>query len=430
MPDITTKFAPTTIQNIVNLYDNGHLNLSPGFQRDSVWSERDRQKLIESILRKYPIPAVFFRRRQDEGEICYDVIDGKQRIESILMFMGKIRGGRFSTRVQLPGDDERDWVDWNWLRRNEKQHLLTGYEIPTIEVDGELADIIDLFVRINSTGKALTTAEKRHAKYYNSEFLREAGRLASRYEDYFRRQNILSAGQVNRMKHVELICELMVSIHQGDVINKKTALDSVMKPNSLTSAQIRKVRGETVLALNRVRRMFPHIHRTRLSKISDFYSLVMLTYKFENEGLILTDRRRNRLAWDLLVAFSTGVDEVRVLQKKAQGSKPGQETYREYLLSVTGGTDDIAQRRKREQILRNLLQSLFEQKDGERLFSEEQRRILWHSTAHRKCKKCGGQMTWTDFTVDHISPFSKGGQTRLENAALMHRRCNSSKGNR
>jgi uncharacterized protein DUF262/uncharacterized protein DUF559 len=130
MSDITTKFAPSTIQNIVNLYNNGHLNLSPGFQRDSVWSERDRQKLIESILRKYPIPAVFFWRRQDGGEICYDVIDGKQRIESILMFVGKIRGERFSTRVQLPGDDERDWVDWNWLRRNEKQHLLTGYEIP------------------------------------------------------------------------------------------------------------------------------------------------------------------------------------------------------------------------------------------------------------------------------------------------------------
>jgi hypothetical protein len=430
MSDITTKFAPTTIQNIVNLYNNGHLNLSPGFQRDSVWSERDRRKLIESILRKYPIPAVFFRRRQDEGEICYDVIDGKQRIESILMFIGKIRGGRFWTRVQLPGDDERDWVDWNWLRRNEKQHLLTGYEIPTIEVDGELSDIIDLFVRINSTGKALTPAEKRHAKYYNSEFLRDAARLASRYEDYFHKQHILSSGQISRMKHVELICELMVSINHGDVINKKTALDSVMKPNSLTSAQIRKVRGDTVLALNRVRRMFPDLRHTRLSKISDFYSLVMLIHKFEIEGLILTDRRRNKLAWDLLVAFSRGVDEVRELQKKAHGSKPGQETCREYLLTVTSGTDEISQRRKREQILRSLLQSLFERKDAERLFSEEQRRILWNSTSQRKCKKCGGPVTWTDFTVDHIAPFAKGGKTRLDNAALMHRHCNSSKGSR
>src|SRR5688572_11318094 len=134
MAEIATKFAPKTIQDIVNCYVNGHLNLSPGFQRDSVWNERDRQKLIESILRKYPIPAVFFRRRQEDGEICFDVIDGKQRIESILMFMGKIRGQRFSTKVQLLGEDEQNWWDWRALCRKHKQHLATGYEIPTIEV--------------------------------------------------------------------------------------------------------------------------------------------------------------------------------------------------------------------------------------------------------------------------------------------------------
>jgi uncharacterized protein with ParB-like and HNH nuclease domain len=78
--------------DIVNLYEDGLLNLEPGFQRQSVWSERDRAKLIESILRNYPLPAIFLYRREHEGQIIYDVIDGKQRIESILMFMGEMRG--------------------------------------------------------------------------------------------------------------------------------------------------------------------------------------------------------------------------------------------------------------------------------------------------------------------------------------------------
>jgi hypothetical protein len=430
MAEITTKFAPKTIQEIVYWYENGHLNLSPPFQRDSVWNERDRQKLIESILRKYPIPAVFFRRRQEDGEIYFDVIDGKQRIESILMFMGKIRGQRFWTKVQLLSDDEPERWDWHLLCRKERQHLVTGYEIPTIEVDGDLADVIDLFVRINSTGKALTAAEKRNAKYYNSAFLREAGRLAARYTDYFCKQRILSASQVARMKHVEFICEIMVSLHQEDVINKKTALDSVMKPGSLTAAQVARLRAKTVFALNRVRRMFPDIHRTRFSKISDYYSLVVLIAKFEAERLILSDRRRNKLAWELLTAFANGVDDVRLRQKKAQGSKSGQELYREYLLTVLEGTDEISHRRKREEILRNLLHSLFERRDENRLFSEEQRRILWNTTDNRKCRSCGKPLTWSEFTIDHIDPFCKGGRTRLENAALMCGRCNSRKGNR
>jgi hypothetical protein len=430
MAEIATKFVPKTVQDIVNCHANGHLNLSPGFQRDSVWNERDRQKLIESILRKYPIPAVFFRRRQEDGEIHFDVIDGRQRIESVLMFMGKIRGRRFRAKVQLPGDDEQVWLDWRWLCRKQKQHLVTGYEIPTIEVDGDLADVIDLFVRINSTGKALTSAEKRHAKYHNSVFLREAGRLAARYQDYFRGHRILSASQIDRKKHVELICEIMVSLHQGDIINKKAALDSVMKPGSLTQSQVRRVRAKTILALNRVRHMFPDIHRTRFSKISDYYSLIVLIAKFENDRLILTDRRRNKLAWELLTAFGAGVDDVRLRQKRAEGSKPGQELYREYLLTVLEGTDEISHRRKREEILRNLLQSLFERRDENRLFNEEQRRILWNTTDNRKCRGCGKPLTWSEFTIDHIDPFSKGGRTRLENAALMCRRCNSRKGNR
>src|SRR5688572_14966543 len=143
-----------------------------------------------------------------------------------------------------------------------------------------------------------------------------------------------------RMKHVELICEIMVSLHQGDVINKKAALDTVMKPGSLTPTQITRVRARTVSALNRIGKMFPDIQRTRFSKISDFYSLIILMARFENEGLILTDRRRNRIAWELLTAFGTGVDEVRFRQKRAEGSKPGQELYREYLLTVLEGTDE------------------------------------------------------------------------------------------
>jgi len=64
--------------------------------------------------------------------------------------------------------------------------------------------------------------------------------------------------------------------------------------------------------------MFPKVRQTRFKRVSDFYSLAVLVQKFEREGLILTDRKRNKLAWDLLVVFSNGVDEVGQLQKQAR----------------------------------------------------------------------------------------------------------------
>ena len=428
-PTISHRPETRTITDIVNLYEDGLLNLEPGFQRQSVWSERDRAKLIESILRNYPLPAIFLYRREDEGRIIYDVIDGKQRIESILMFMGEMRG-RYWLKAPLPGQDEAEWIDWKKLCRRKLQHFVTGYRIPSIEVDGDIGDIIDVFVRINSTGKALTPQEKRHAKYYNSTFLREADKLARRYQWYFQDMDILSAGQIARMKHVELMCELMLSMHQGDVINRKLALDRVMATGSFSDAQTRKASQKATQTLNRVKRMFPKIYTSRLRQVTDFYSLCVLVSKFDTEGLILTDRRRNRLAWNLLEAFSTNVDKVRQNQRRAIGIKPDQEIYRDYLLTVSQMSDDVNQRRKRETLLRGVIGTLFARKDSQRGFTAEQRRILWNSAAQRKCTSCSKLLSWTDFTIDHIDPHSKGGRSRLDNAALMCRSCNSAKGHR
>jgi len=428
---ISCRIGTKSILDLINLFKSEHLNLEPGFQRQSVWAERDRAKLVDSILRNYPLPAIFLYRREKNGHLVFDVIDGKQRLESILRFTGNMRG-RFSTKTQLPGDEDADWLDWNWLRRAGEQHRITGYEIPVIEVDGEIGDIIDVFVRINSTGKALTRQEQRHARYYNSPFLRKAARLAKRYESYFLGNGIFSVGQISRMKHVELMCELMLSMVQGDVLNKKTALDRVMAAHSFDGRQIGKANRMVTSALNRIRKMFPQLKTTRLRQITDFYSLAVLIGKFEREGLILTERRRNRLAWDILKAFATRVDEVRELQRKAKGAGPHQELYRTYLITVSQMTDDVSQRRKREEILRGILGSLFARKDTQRGFSEEQRRILWNTASARVCTApgCGKKLSWEDFTIDHIDPYAKGGRSQLDNAALMCRKHNSAKGSR
>lgn len=87
-----------SIDELVHHYEDGNLNLQPGFQRQSVWNERDRARLIDSLLRNYPLPAIFLYRRTHDGRLIYDVIDGKQRLESIFMFMGVMRG-RYRTKT-------------------------------------------------------------------------------------------------------------------------------------------------------------------------------------------------------------------------------------------------------------------------------------------------------------------------------------------
>lgn len=432
MSNLKSEYGDKTIQEFVLLFKSGQLNLEPGFQRDSVWTTGDRKQLILSIFQDYPIPSVFLYKRSDGGKLKYDVIDGKQRLESVLMFqgVGRFRGMRFSVKTQLDGTDHG--LDWNWQRVQQKghEHRVMGYKIQTVEVEGDLSDIIDLFVLINSTGKRLTGAEKRHARFYYTDFLKQAGKLAGRHKKYFLDSHILSRGQISRMKHVELVCELMASIHKGGLINKKTALDDVIGGKSVDPRSLHHCIQEYTRTLNLIRRMFPEIRTTRFANSVDFYSLFLLIWEMDKEGCILTDNRRNRQAQKLLVWLSDGVDVVRQQVRKAEGAKPEQRLFADYLLTVQGDTDSLATRERRANILRQVLGGLFEKKDEKRGFTIEQRRLIWHSEKSKKCPECHEPLTWNNFTIDHIKAYSRGGRTSIPNARLMCRRCNAKKGAR
>ena len=116
---------------------------------------------------------------------------------------------------------------------------------------------------------AVSPAEKRHAKYQTSNLLKTASKLAEKFKDYFLSNHIVSKDQINRMKHIELMCEIMISIDKSDVINKKITLDKVMKDEKLTRLQLKKLKSKTVLVINRIKKMFPKLSQIRFSQLSD-----------------------------------------------------------------------------------------------------------------------------------------------------------------
>jgi len=449
--EISTK----TINDLVNLHKNKQLNLSPGFQRRSVWTDRDRSKLIESILSDYPLPAIFLYKRDENNGIVYDVIDGKQRLESIFWFMREIRllsKGRMqlsqgfkmqlpkdivaeidgSTKKTIPSKSLTRLVEWKTIQKIGRAPAMMSYKLPIIEVKGDdLSDIIGIFVRINSTGKALTEQEKRHARFvYNSDFLKKAASTAKKFEEYFSKSEIFSKDQLNRMKHVELMCELMLSLEKNDVLNRKAAVDKALSNEEFTAKKLGDMDAKTTKALNHIKRMFPKLKETRLRQQTDFYTLAVLIGKFDNEGMILTDLGKNALAWDFLRSFCIDVDDIRHRGRHYENIPESHAKSREYLLTVSQMTDSEQERRKREQILREVIGDIFERKDTQRGYTPEQRRIIWDKAVKKKCCGCGCVLEWPNFTIDHITPHSRGGRTSIENSALMCQSCNSAKGNK
>lgn len=424
-------FSEQRIRQLLLLHREGEINLEPGFQRDSVWTKRDRERLIQSILSGKPIPNIFlYRRTTDRGTTLFDVIDGKQRLETIFRFVrasGFKRDG-FDVRLDIDGSEQR--LDW---RRIEQRYPVLrsrfeSYSIQIVEIEGDLDEIIDVFLSINSTGKRLTSGEKRHARFYRSPFLLQAQKLTRTYRSWVLEQRIVTQAQFDRMKAVELFSELLMSIHSGGILNKKTSLDRAIGNDSINAHSLRKAVREFKATMNMVRKKFPRLRETRLRNSAEFYSLFMLIWQMRQAHLALTDRRADELANHLLRQLSTGVDELRAHLRRASIPKEQDKVYAEYLLTIQGDTDSSASRERRQAILKSLLWSLYKEKDRQRLFTLEQRRILWHKDAEKLCSVCEGPVTWDEVSIDHIVSHARGGRTSLENAALTHKSCNSRKG--
>ena len=419
---LAVAFSTKTILDIRNLQEQGHLNLEPGFQRKSVWNGSDRKKLIQSVLQGLPLPSIFLYRREDEqGNLIYDVLDGKQRLETLFMFM-RIRPFSkmgFEVPFQFTEDEEPDKYDWRTLDQNKRISPVLAYNLQVAEVSGPFADIVELFVRINSTGKALTTSERRHARFYTSPFLKEAERLARRNRDFLADQRIISAVGVDRMKDVELVSELIASILANGPIHKKQAVDRAISNSAVHRRTLDAAVEDFGATLRAIKQLFPDLYATRFQNVSEFYSLFLVVWELIQQKLVLKDRRRNDIAMKLLRHFSNGVDEVREQQRRGKGALPHQQTYLNYLLLVQQSTDALGQRQRRAAMLRDLFAGLFEAKDERRLFTEEQRRLLWNSSEEKVCSLCGEPLTWANFQVDHILAHSRGGRTDRSNTTAL-----------
>lgn len=247
---------------------------------------------------------------------------------------------------------------------------------------------------------------------------------------YFIDSGILSPMQIDRMKGTELVAEPLMSINQGGPINRKVALDRAIGNESVNGHPLARLTREFVRVLGLVKKMFPELSSTRFTNIVEFYTLFLFIWEMNRDGLVLNDKNRNSAAFALLRKLPTGVDELRQQLRRAVPAKASQRIYSDYLLTVQSQTDSDPQRERRRDLLHSLLWSVFDRKDEQRLFTSEQRRIIWNSDEKRECNICRGLMTWGDVSIDHVIAHTRGGKTTLKNAQLAHRACNSRKGAR
>jgi uncharacterized protein with ParB-like and HNH nuclease domain len=80
-----------SIEDVLELERNGLLSVNPEYQRGTVWTKAQKKRLVDSVLRGYPLPLFYLHHikkvvagipRED-----FEVIDGQQRINALYEFM-------------------------------------------------------------------------------------------------------------------------------------------------------------------------------------------------------------------------------------------------------------------------------------------------------------------------------------------------------
>ncbi|MDJ0743574.1 MAG: DUF262 domain-containing protein [Xenococcaceae cyanobacterium MO_167.B27] len=163
-----------TVTEAYRLYRSGNLLVNRKYQRKLVWTIEEKEKLIGSILRGYPIPLFLLAERpQIHGIGKYEIIDGMQRLNAIFSFIENSFSfqdkyydlNQHSYAKQLAENKIFQPINNNalYLSPEECSKILDYQLAVTIYPAMEEEDITEVFGRVNSGGKQLSNQEKRQA---------------------------------------------------------------------------------------------------------------------------------------------------------------------------------------------------------------------------------------------------------------------------
>lgn len=218
--EIKSERMDMSFGEIINMYRDKEIIISPEYQRAFRWDEQRQSDFIESILLGIPFPSIFVATNPD-GK--WELIDGLQRVSTVLSFFNELK------------DDEGKSYPKNGLKLVEGSMLkgLKDITIDTLPLEYKLqikrtpcrVEIIlkesefkmryELFKRLNTGGEGLSRQEIRNCIFRGldsrySEFIAELSK-----NNIFRDIVNISVSNEEKMYYEELVLRYLTLKNKG-----------------------------------------------------------------------------------------------------------------------------------------------------------------------------------------------------------------------
>lgn len=128
----------------------GKLDIRPPYQREFIYKDKQRDAVIDTVTKDYPLNVMYWAVRDGGG---FEVIDGQQRTISICQYVN--------------GDFAYNFMYFHNLQNDQKEQIL-NYKLMVYICSGTDSEKLEWFKTINIAGEKLTEQELRNAVYSGS----------------------------------------------------------------------------------------------------------------------------------------------------------------------------------------------------------------------------------------------------------------------
>lgn len=340
-----------SINDFLEWSDNDQLELSPKFQRRSVWTDTARSYLMDTIVCGKPIPKVFIRQKinPQTRKSVREVVDGQQRLRTILSFMkdgfviskrhNKTYGGLYFSQLNEVDD--------------EIQTQILNYEISVdLLVNMSDPDVLDVFGRLNSYSVTLNEQEKINANHFGP-FKTLADNLAHSNNTFWIENKIISEQNVLRMNDVQMTADLLIGMIEGIRSKKqiKKFYEQYEKDFEINTEELEAKFNRIITIISE---LFDNNFKKReFRRPHVFYSLFMSLFHLEY-GVINMEALQTRIGDIGYARVSQKLERIDYIFSEEDKELLSREE-RQFLEDCRRATTDTAVRIRRSEFISNII---------------------------------------------------------------------------
>lgn len=164
-PNLSIKIEPAqySIFELKRKYDKDRICIDPDFQRNLVWTNKQKSELIESVIMQIPLPLIYLAENED-GKLV--VVDGRQRLTTFFQFLNnEFRLKDLKILPQINGMNFNELEESNLYSRYVTIIEDTQLVVQIIKYPTKDRVKFDIFDRVNRGGTPLNKQEMRNALY-------------------------------------------------------------------------------------------------------------------------------------------------------------------------------------------------------------------------------------------------------------------------